>query len=52
MPELPEIATRAREMRSELVGKTITSVEVLQPKSLNLRRRSSARRSPVRGSSM
>ena len=36
MPELPEIATRAREMRSELVGKTITAVEVLQPKSLNV----------------
>ena len=36
MPELPEIAARAREMRSELVGKTITAVEVLQPKSLNL----------------
>jgi len=36
VPELPEIAARAREMRFELVGKTITSVEVLQPKSLNL----------------
>jgi len=36
MPDLPEIAARAPEMRSELVGKTITSVELLQPKSLSL----------------
>ena len=36
MPELPEIAARARQMKGELVGKTITSIEVLQPKCLNL----------------
>ncbi len=35
MPELPEIAARAREMKQELVGKTIAGVEVLQPKCLN-----------------
>jgi len=36
MPELPEITCRAREMREELVGRTITGVEVLQPKCLNV----------------
>lgn len=36
MPELPEITVRAREMKKELVGKTITSIEVLQPKCLNV----------------
>ena len=36
MPELPEIALRAREMRKVLVGKTITSIQVLQPKCLNV----------------
>lgn len=36
MPELPEITCRAREMRKELVGKTITGIEVLQPKCLNV----------------
>jgi len=36
MPELPEIATLARDMQKELVGRTISSVEVLQPKCLNL----------------
>jgi formamidopyrimidine-DNA glycosylase len=36
MPELPEIASRAREMRASLVGKTIHSIEVLQPKCLNI----------------
>jgi formamidopyrimidine-DNA glycosylase len=36
MPELPEIASRARQMQAELVGKTITVVEVLQPKCLNV----------------
>lgn len=35
MPELPETATRAREMKNELVGKTIVGLDVLQPKSLN-----------------
>lgn len=36
MPELPEIAVFARDMHKELVGRTIRSVEVLQPKCLNL----------------
>jgi formamidopyrimidine-DNA glycosylase len=35
MPELPEIANRADEMNKELVGKTIRSVEVIQPKCIN-----------------
>ena len=36
MPELPEIMSRAREMKKALVGKTIADVEVLQPKCLNV----------------
>ncbi len=36
MPELPEIASRAREMNQHLAGKTIAAIEVLQPKSLNV----------------
>jgi formamidopyrimidine-DNA glycosylase len=36
MPELPEIAVRAREMKKELLDKTIVGVEVLQPKCLNV----------------
>ncbi len=36
MPELPEIAVFAGDMQRELVGRTITDIEVLQPKSLNL----------------
>ena len=36
MPELPEIATFARDMQKELAGRTITGIEVLQPKCLNL----------------
>ena len=36
VPELPEIAVFARDMQKELVGRTITKVEVLQPKCLNL----------------
>ncbi len=36
MPELPEITCRAREMQAALVGKTITNIEVLQPKCLNI----------------
>lgn len=36
MPEIPEIASRAAEMKAALVGKTIKSVEVLQPKCLNV----------------
>lgn len=38
MPELPEITVLARQMKAELVGKTIDGTEVLQPKSLNLPR--------------
>ncbi|MCD4690293.1 Fpg/Nei family DNA glycosylase [bacterium] len=37
MPELPEIMSRAREMKRALVGKTITGIEVIQPKCLNMR---------------
>jgi formamidopyrimidine-DNA glycosylase len=37
MPELPEIANRAAEMQAVLVGKTISGVECLQPKMLNVR---------------
>ncbi|MBN1146743.1 MAG: hypothetical protein JXA78_05770 [Anaerolineales bacterium] len=36
MPELPEITARAREMQAALSGKTIRSIEVLQPKCLNV----------------
>jgi formamidopyrimidine-DNA glycosylase len=36
MPEIPEIASRAREMNEALSGKTITNIEVKQPKCLNL----------------
>jgi formamidopyrimidine-DNA glycosylase len=36
MPELPEIASRAREMQKLLVGKTIEDAELLQPKCLNM----------------
>jgi formamidopyrimidine-DNA glycosylase len=36
MPELPEISSRAREMKKVLVGKTIRDVQVKQPKSLNV----------------
>ena len=36
MPELPEIAVFARDMQKELVVRTITGIEVLQPKCLNL----------------
>ncbi|MBD3349367.1 MAG: Fpg/Nei family DNA glycosylase [Candidatus Eisenbacteria bacterium] len=35
MPELPEIASRAGEMRKALSGRTIRDVELLQPKCLN-----------------
>jgi formamidopyrimidine-DNA glycosylase len=44
MPELPEIANRAREMRKHLVGRTITGLEVLQPKCLNVSNRTFSRR--------
>jgi formamidopyrimidine-DNA glycosylase len=36
LPELPETVVRARQMEIALVGKTISGVEVLQPKCLNL----------------
>ena len=36
MPELPEITARAREMNETLVGKRISDIEVIQPKSLNV----------------
>lgn len=36
MPELPEIYLFARDMQRELAGKTITHIEVLQPKCLNV----------------
>lgn len=36
MPEIPEIASRAKEMDAALTGKIIRSIEVLQPKCLNL----------------
>ncbi|MFN7036063.1 MAG: Fpg/Nei family DNA glycosylase [Bellilinea sp.] len=36
MPELPEIASRAQQMNTELKGKLISRVEVVQPKCLNL----------------
>ena len=36
MPELPEITSRAKEMNAALVGKTIKSIEILQPKCLNV----------------
>lgn len=36
MPELPEIVSRTKEMKQELVGKTIVGLEVLQPKCLNV----------------
>lgn len=36
MPELPEIANRARQMNERLAGKRIAAIEVIQPKCLNL----------------
>jgi formamidopyrimidine-DNA glycosylase len=36
MPEYPEIYQLARQMRAELIGKTISAVEVLQPACLNV----------------
>jgi len=35
MPELPEIACRAREMQEHLTGRKITGIEIIQPKCLN-----------------
>jgi formamidopyrimidine-DNA glycosylase len=36
MPEIPEISCRAKEMKTGLSGMKITSIDVLQPKSLNI----------------
>jgi formamidopyrimidine-DNA glycosylase len=36
MPELPEIHVLARDMQKELIGRRISSIEVLQPKCLNV----------------
>lgn len=36
MPELPEVASRAKEIQKLLIGKTIADIEVLQPKCLNV----------------
>jgi formamidopyrimidine-DNA glycosylase len=36
MPELPEIYNRAKEMKQALLGRTITGVQVTQPKCLNI----------------
>jgi formamidopyrimidine-DNA glycosylase len=36
MPELPEIASWAKEMQEHLTGKQISSVEIIQPKCLNI----------------
>ncbi len=36
MPELPEIMSRAKELKAELIGLTIEHITVLQPKCLNL----------------
>jgi len=36
MPELPEILLRAREMQCELTGRTVSAMDVVQPKILNM----------------
>jgi formamidopyrimidine-DNA glycosylase len=36
MPELPEIMSRTKELKAELMGKMIRKIEVLQPKCLNI----------------
>jgi formamidopyrimidine-DNA glycosylase len=36
MPELPEIRSRAAEMHAHMRGKLLTSIDVIQPKSLNV----------------
>lgn len=36
MPELPEIAVFAQDMKKELVGRTIARIKVFQPKCLNM----------------
>ncbi len=44
MPELPEIMSRAREMKRALAGRTITDIEIIQPKCLNTTPRTFKRR--------
>lgn len=39
MPELPEIAVLARQMKAEMPGRRIVGVEVLQPRCLNMTKR-------------
>ena len=39
MPEFPEIAVLAREMKTELVGRVFSRVDVLQPACLNMTKR-------------
>ena len=36
MPELPEIANLARQMDSQLTGRHVATVDVVQPKCLNV----------------
>ena len=36
MPELPEIYSRAKELKLELSGRVITGVDIIQSKSLNI----------------
>ena len=36
MPELPEIMSRTKELKTELTGRKIQKIEILQPKCLNL----------------
>jgi formamidopyrimidine-DNA glycosylase len=36
VPELPEIYSRAKEMKAVLPGRIITTIEIIQPKSLNI----------------
>ena len=36
MPELPEITVLARQMKAELIGKTIADMTIVQPKVLNV----------------
>ena len=36
MPEYPEIATLARQFQERLAGRTITAIDILQPKCLNV----------------
>jgi len=40
MPEFPEIAILAREMKAELAGRVFSRIDVLQPRCLNMTKRS------------